>query len=148
AAASRLVIGPWAHATTVSLPGGDKPRNYRLESLAPSLAWFDRHLRGAPTTQPDPPVRIFVMGRNAWRDEDAWPLARAVPRRLHLRAGGALSWEPRAAGEARARGRRRALGGAPRGRRGARLLRLRPPRPGADDGRPDVPPRSLGGEVR
>jgi putative CocE/NonD family hydrolase len=46
-------------------------------------------------------VRIFVMGRNVWRDEDAWPLPRAAPTRLHLRAGGRLAWEPPAAGEER-----------------------------------------------
>jgi hypothetical protein len=38
--ASRLIIGPWAHAETVSLPGSPDNRNYRLESLAPSLPWF------------------------------------------------------------------------------------------------------------
>jgi putative CocE/NonD family hydrolase len=29
-------------------------------------------------------VRIFVMGRNVWRDEDDWPLARAEPARYYL----------------------------------------------------------------
>jgi putative CocE/NonD family hydrolase len=38
-------------------------------------------------------VRIFVMGANEWRDETEWPLARAVPTRLYLRANGALSRE-------------------------------------------------------
>ena len=28
------------------------------------------------------PVRIFVMGENKWRDEDAWPLERAKPTQL------------------------------------------------------------------
>jgi uncharacterized protein len=46
-----------------------------------------------------PPVRIFVMGANRWRDEDAWPLVRARTRPLHLRADGRLTWEPPAAGE-------------------------------------------------
>src|SRR6185503_2252113 len=35
ASASRLVIGPWAHASTVTLPDGFVPENYRFESLAP-----------------------------------------------------------------------------------------------------------------
>src|SRR2546428_13825 len=45
AEASRLIVGPWAHAETVTLPAHGTPRNYRLESLAPSLPWFDRHPR-------------------------------------------------------------------------------------------------------
>jgi putative CocE/NonD family hydrolase len=51
-----------------------------------------RCLEGAAPLE-RPPVRIFVMGANQWRDEDAWPLARAVETRLYLRAGGALSRE-------------------------------------------------------
>lgn len=57
-----LIIGPWAHGRNVTFPGGLTTRNYRLESLAPSVAWFDQHLRGTqPLPYPDPPVRIFVI---------------------------------------------------------------------------------------
>ena len=70
ASVTRLIIGPWSHANTVTFPGGLTPRNYRLESLAPSVAWFDQHLRppGA-ISQEIPPIRIYVMGENVWRDE-------------------------------------------------------------------------------
>jgi putative CocE/NonD family hydrolase len=34
------------------------------------------------------------MGANEWRDEDDWPLARAVETRFYLRADGALTREP------------------------------------------------------
>ena len=34
------------------------------------------------------PVKIFVMGRNAWRDEDDWPLARAKNTRYYLHSEG------------------------------------------------------------
>ena len=63
----------------VALPGAAATRNYRLESLAPSIPWFDRHLTGrwAPASRPDSPVRLYVMGANVWRDEPEWPLARA-----------------------------------------------------------------------
>jgi putative CocE/NonD family hydrolase len=88
AAETRLIIGPWAHATTVRLPDGQTPGNYRLDSLAPSIAWFDRHLHpaGAPPVPASPPVRLFVMGRNQWRDEKEWPLARARPQ-IHYLSG-------------------------------------------------------------
>lgn len=85
---TRLVIGPWAHAEAVTFPGGVRVRNFRLESLAPSLDWFDRILAGTGTDNLFPPVRIFVMGRNAWRDEREWPLERAVPTSLFLKSGG------------------------------------------------------------
>ena len=43
--------------------------------------------------QPDngAPVRIFVMGANVWRNENEWPLARAVPTRYYLTSGGAAN---------------------------------------------------------
>jgi putative CocE/NonD family hydrolase len=75
---SRLIIGPWAHARSVQLPDGFTPRNYRLESLAPSVEWFDLHLLGSAQDMSNSKVRIFVMGRNEWRNENEWPLKRAV----------------------------------------------------------------------
>ncbi len=86
---SRLVIGPWAHAEAVTFPRGFIPRNYRLESLAPSIPWFDRHLRATnPPRDPSPPVRIYVMGANVWRDEQEWPPARARYVAYYLQSGG------------------------------------------------------------
>lgn len=89
ASTTRLIIGPWAHAQTVIFPGGVTPRNYRLESLAPSVAWFDQHLYSSGTTvQHTPPVRIYVMGENVWRDEPEWPPARAQYTPYYLQSGG------------------------------------------------------------
>ena len=42
----------------------------------------------------EPPVRIFVMGENSWRNEDDWPLARATDTSWYLHAGGVLSTAP------------------------------------------------------
>lgn len=90
AAETRLVIGPWTHARQVVMPGGHDPGDYRFESLAPGLPWFDRHLTppGVKRAAPLAPVRLYVMGENAWREEPAWPLARAVPTSFWLRSGG------------------------------------------------------------
>ena len=85
---SRLVIGPWSHAESETLADGFEPRNFRLESLSPTLDWFDRHLRRERAARVSAPVRIFVMGENVWRDEDDWPLARAVPTTYYLRSSG------------------------------------------------------------
>jgi uncharacterized protein len=88
AAATRLVIGPWGHAETVALPGGIRNRNYRLESLAPSIPWFDRLLAQTPADDRSAPIRLYVMGANTWRDEREWPLARARTTAWYLRSGG------------------------------------------------------------
>lgn len=75
---SKLIIGPWAHARSVTLPDGFVPRHYRLESLQPSLDWFDEHLLESKPEKDSPRVRIFVMGQNRWRDENEWPLRHTV----------------------------------------------------------------------
>ena len=38
-----------------------------------------------------PPVRIFVMGENPWRDEAEWPLGRTVFTPWYLHSGGAAN---------------------------------------------------------
>jgi len=86
---SRLIIGPWGHAEHVTFPDGFTPRNYRLESLAPSIPWFDRHIRNQqPDSGTSYPVRIFVMGANLWREESEWPPPRAKRVSYYLRSGG------------------------------------------------------------
>ena len=90
AKASRIIIGPWAHARAVTLPGKFHLKNYRLETVAPSLSWFDRHLGNQNTVKSsaESPLRIFVMGQNIWRDEQEWPLARTVYTPYYLRGKG------------------------------------------------------------
>jgi putative CocE/NonD family hydrolase len=52
------------------------------------LRFFDRWVRGMTDAAPEARVRLFVMGTNVWRDEEAWPLARAVVTDHYLRSGG------------------------------------------------------------
>jgi len=58
---------------------------------AKMLDWYDWLLKGeANGFDKEKPVRIFVMGRNEWRDEDDWPLARAKNTHYYLHSlGGA-----------------------------------------------------------
>ncbi len=46
--------------------------------------------RSAPFVE-GPPVRIFIMGENRWRDEQEWPLARAQSTAYYLSSGGGYS---------------------------------------------------------
>jgi putative CocE/NonD family hydrolase len=53
------------------------------------LAWFDFWLRGAENgiTQ-RPKIQLFVMGKNQWRGEQEWPLARTRWTRYYLHSDG------------------------------------------------------------
>jgi uncharacterized protein len=97
-AGQRLLVGPWAHGTTYGLFPDHSFNLYRpddaIDFTGEQLRFFDRHLRGVEATDDQPPVRLFVMGDNRWRDEDDWPLARARPAPWYLRGGGGLSEEP------------------------------------------------------
>jgi len=88
AKSSRIIIGPWVHADTITLPNGAKPGDYRKASLAPSIEWFDRHLSSRTPALQVQPVKIYVMGENQWRDEQEWPLARTRYTNFYLHSAG------------------------------------------------------------
>jgi uncharacterized protein len=76
----RLLVGPWAHAST-SPEGkiGDVTfgRNAVLNTDEATLQWADFALKGVQNAYATgAPVRLFIMGENAWRDEQEFPLAR------------------------------------------------------------------------
>src|SRR5262249_5442807 len=57
-----------------------------------TLQWYDHLLRGLPNEMASSkPVRIFVMGKNVWRDEDNWPLARARATKYFLHSAGSAN---------------------------------------------------------
>ena len=77
---ARLTVGPWTHASTDTFRAGLQ------ETLRFGLACA----RGGEPPE-RAPVRLFVMGDEAWRDFPAWPPPGYAPRRYHLRPAGALS---------------------------------------------------------
>jgi putative CocE/NonD family hydrolase len=79
-ASQRLIVGPWGHAPT-SPEGkiGDIVfgKGAVFDETQTALDWFDYALKGVRNEYATkPPVRIFVMGDNIWRDENEFPLAR------------------------------------------------------------------------
>ena len=53
------------------------------------LRWYDHVLKGIDNgVEREKPVKIFVMGKNVWREEDDWPLARAKNTRYYLHSNG------------------------------------------------------------
>ncbi|MBA2446955.1 MAG: CocE/NonD family hydrolase [Chloroflexi bacterium] len=88
---SRLIVGPWPHALSQSTKTGDVDFGARsmvdLEAL--ELRWFDYWLKGIDNgIDAEPPLRLFIMGTNVWRDEHEWPLARTDWQRWHFHSGG------------------------------------------------------------
>jgi uncharacterized protein len=94
----RIMIGPWAHVFSATFA----KINFGKDALVPlrpeQLRWFDRWLKNGPPPDPlqekRPPVRIFVMGINQWRDEEEWPLARARGVKYYLGPDGQLGNKP------------------------------------------------------
>ena len=52
------------------------------------LEWYDYLFQGKQNDFATDPVKIFVMGENKWRYEDAWPLERAKSTRYFLHSSG------------------------------------------------------------
>jgi uncharacterized protein len=53
-----------------------------------TLDWYDYLFKGMHNEFAGKPVKIFVMGINQWREEDAWPLARAHETKYFLHSAG------------------------------------------------------------
>ncbi|NQW24657.1 MAG: CocE/NonD family hydrolase [SAR202 cluster bacterium] len=90
----KLIIGPWQHGSRGSSMAGRHYFGVLADAMAINLdgthlRWFDHWLNGKQNgIMDDAPVRIFVMGDDAWRDEQEWPLARAVETKYYLHSGG------------------------------------------------------------
>jgi len=88
---SKLIVGPWPHGLSTSTRTGDI--DFGIESMvdldALELRWFDHWLKGIDTGIVDePPLRLFIMGINKWRDEHEWPLARTQWQKWYLHSKG------------------------------------------------------------
>jgi putative CocE/NonD family hydrolase len=96
-AASRsaaLMMGPWHHTLPMSSLVGAVDMGFRSSPISVDLDglqldWFDHWLKGKSNDVAGaPPVRIYVMGRNEWRDEKEWPLPGTEWRRYYLHSRG------------------------------------------------------------
>jgi putative CocE/NonD family hydrolase len=89
----RLIIVPGGHAGYGPKIGDvdfGPASGFGVEGYG--LRWYDHLMKGIDNgIDREKPVRIFVMGRNAWRDEDDWPLARARAVRFYLHSAGAAN---------------------------------------------------------
>jgi putative CocE/NonD family hydrolase len=75
---ARLTVGPWTHAEFTNVG-------------VQEAVEFGLPLARGEEPPPRDPVRLYVMGEEAWRGFDTWPPAGYAPTRYHLQAEGGLS---------------------------------------------------------
>ena len=100
---SRMVVGPWGHGPSRKHGDLDFGGHAHVNIRSVELRWFDYWLKGIDTgIQDEPPVTLFVMGKNIWRYENEYPLARTEYKKLYFhsegnansyRGAGRLSWQ-------------------------------------------------------
>jgi putative CocE/NonD family hydrolase len=114
---AKLIMGPWSHTgqmgylgdVNFGLAASTELLGFRGRLADVELGWLRQWLSpdtaadsdsdsdsdaDAAVPQPElPPVLLFVMGINQWREEQEWPLARAVDTDLYLRSGDRLAFD-------------------------------------------------------
>jgi len=94
---SKLLIGPWTHGAYTNAVGefnfgfGASIAfiDLQIDFVSLQVRWFDHWLKGIDTGMlREAPIKLFVMGANTWRDEQEWPLARAIDTRYYLHSDG------------------------------------------------------------
>jgi uncharacterized protein len=89
----KVLIGPWVgvagHGICGELDFGPAASGTAIDFTGIHLRWFDYWLKGIDNgIMKEPPVRIFVMGDNIWREENEWPLARTQYTRYYFHSAG------------------------------------------------------------
>ena len=96
---TKLIIGPWSHqiAPWGRVPMGENgeyaDRTFGKQALSDVIEmhmhWYDQRLKGIDTGVDDEaPIKLFVMGKNTWRDEYEWPLERTEWTKFYLSSNG------------------------------------------------------------
>jgi hypothetical protein len=86
---NRILVGPWPHNMSYQFAGVDFGPQASVPMRSLQLEWFDQWLMGKDTPLvSQPPVKIFVMGANRWREERDWPPEQARARNFYLDGNG------------------------------------------------------------
>lgn len=86
---SHIVIGPWGHGPSQKTGALDFGPDANVDALTLQLRWYDYWLKGLDIgLATEPPVKLFVMGRNEWVYEREYPLARTNYRPFYFTSGG------------------------------------------------------------
>jgi hypothetical protein len=100
---SNIVIGAWGHGSSQKTGDIDFGAAAHVNEQALQLRWYDYWLKGIDNgLAAEPPVKLFLMGRNEWVFENEYPLARTEYRPLYFassgnantdRGDGGLTWQ-------------------------------------------------------
>lgn len=87
----KLIMGPWYHSFGPIRKVGDvdfgEAALINLDEIR--RRWFDYWLKGLDNgVMNEPPVKLFAMGDNQWRDEREWPLVRAQRTPYYFQSNG------------------------------------------------------------
>jgi putative CocE/NonD family hydrolase len=89
---SNIVIGPWGHGPSQKYGALDFGPDANVDPNVIQLRWYDYFLKGIDNgLAAEPPVKLFVMGRNEWVYEREYPLARTQYKPLYFASGGAAN---------------------------------------------------------
>lgn len=97
---SKLLMGPWSHSqlehTIGELDFGVASMmgfmDLQIDMTGLTRRWFDYWLKGIDDgISNEPPVKLFIMGDNEWRNEQEYPLARTDYTDYFLHCNGSLS---------------------------------------------------------
>lgn len=95
----KLLLGPWMHwgrapfldTLVGDVDFGHMASHITIDMEGMILDWYDRWMKGADIKKTESPIRIFVMGDNAWRDEEEWPLARTKYTNYYIHSDGSAN---------------------------------------------------------
>jgi len=86
---NHILIGPWPHNMSSKFAQADFGPDSGIPVRRLQFQWFDQWLGGKDSPLASaPPVKIFVMGANRWREDREWPPAAARPKVLYLESRG------------------------------------------------------------
>ncbi len=98
-----IVMGPWSHgqwsagkATHLGNIYWGMDANEEFTSL--EKRFFDHYLKGEGADE-FPEAKIFVTGKNEWRNFDTWPPKNTVKKNIYFQPAGEASWTIPASGE-------------------------------------------------
>lgn len=89
---SSILIGPWIAGASMTTDGieldlGKGTSGYEVGVTERMIEWFNKWMKNTNEYQ-YAPITLFVMGKNIWRQEHEWPLARTVYKNLYLHSDG------------------------------------------------------------
>jgi putative CocE/NonD family hydrolase len=86
----KLLMGPWFHGWGPRKVGAfDFGAQAAIKPDSLAIRWFDHWLKGEDNgVDREPPVRVFVMGENRWREATDWPIPGTQFTKFYLHSKG------------------------------------------------------------